>query len=243
MRRRNEPFAGEWALPGGYNAQGETTMEALSRVARTKVGVNIDADLGFVEQLYTFDTTARDPRGHAVSVVYLGCGFGLEDVTGGDNPHEFRPVDELPPLAFDHADIVHYARERLASKMSYSTAVYGLLPSEFTLTQVQAAYEAVRGRQLDKRNFRKKFLSLSVVHETGGVWQEGAHRPAKLYAFNSRTVPSIPAAPRGAYVSTPSNGKPTKLASRTGFDAPSTSESPTANVSATPAATCKPVNP
>ena len=69
MRRRNEPFAGEWALPGGYNAQGETTMEALSRVARTKVGVNIDADLGFVEQLYTFDTTARDPRGHAVSVV------------------------------------------------------------------------------------------------------------------------------------------------------------------------------
>ena len=63
MRRRNEPFAGEWALPGGYNAQGETTMEALSRVARTKVGVNIDADLGFVEQLYTFDTTARDPRG------------------------------------------------------------------------------------------------------------------------------------------------------------------------------------
>ena len=188
MRRRNEPFAGEWALPGGYNAQGETTMEALSRVARTKVGVNIDADLGFVEQLYTFDTTARDPRGHAVSVVYLGCGFGLEDVTGGDNPHEFRPVDELPPLAFDHADIVHYARERLAAKMSYSTAVYGLLPSEFTLTQVQAAYEAVRGRQLDKRNFRKKFLSLSVVHETGGVWQEGAHRPAKLYAFNGRTL-------------------------------------------------------
>ena len=90
MQRRNEPFAGEWALPGGYNAQGETTMEALSRVARTKVGVDIQADLGFVEQLYTFDTTARDPRGHAVSVVYLGCGFGLDDLAEGDNRHEFR---------------------------------------------------------------------------------------------------------------------------------------------------------
>ncbi|MDO4651188.1 NUDIX hydrolase [Corynebacterium durum] len=188
MQRRNEPFAGEWALPGGYNAQGETTMEALSRVARTKVGVDIQADLGFVEQLYTFDTTARDPRGHAVSVVYLGCGFGLNDLAEGDNPHEFRSVDELPPLAFDHGEIVRYARERLASKMSYSTAVYGLLPKEFTLSQVQSAYEAVRGRPMDKRNFRKKLLSLGVIHETGGLWREGAHRPAKLYAFNSRTL-------------------------------------------------------
>ena len=78
-------------------------------------------------------------------------------------------MDELPPLAFDHADIVHYARERLASKMSYSTAVYGLLPSEFTLSQVQSAYEAVRGQPMDKRNFRKKLSKSWRDPRDGGL--------------------------------------------------------------------------
>lgn len=187
LRRRNAPFEGEWALPGGYNSVGETTHEALARVARTKVGLEPAKDLGFLEQLYTFDITARDPRGHAVSVVYLGCGQGF-DLSGGDNAHAFHAVDDLPDLAFDHADIVAYARERLASKMSYSNAVFALLPEEFTLSQLQGAYEAVLGRGVDKRNFRKKFLGLGVLHETGGVWREGAHRPAKLYAFDAREL-------------------------------------------------------
>lgn len=187
LKRAAEPFKGEWALPGGYNAKGETTIEALTRVAQQKVGLDLDSDLGFLEQLYTFDTVARDPRGHAVSVVYLGCGyeFSLRD---GDNVHQFWRVDELPSLAFDHADIIRYARDRLNSKMSYSNAVAGLLPESFTLSHLQTAYEAVRARRLDKRNFRKKFLSLNVIHETGGVWREGAHRPAKLYAFNSKKL-------------------------------------------------------
>lgn len=187
LQRAAEPFAGEWALPGGYNFKGETTIEALTRVAYDKVGLDVAKDLGFLEQLYTFDTVARDPRGHAVSVVYLGCGsnFALHN---GNHQHQFWRVDELPNLAFDHADIIRYARDRLNSKMSYSNAVAGLLPAAFTLSQLQTAYEAVRARRLDKRNFRKKFLSLNTIHETGGVWREGAHRPAKLYAFNSKAL-------------------------------------------------------
>lgn len=191
LKRAAEPFRGEWALPGGYNAAGETTVEALGRVVWDKVGLDLRSDVGFFEQLCTVDTVARDPRGHAVSVVYLGCGFGL-DLPGGSQSHRFWPVDALPELAFDHAEIIAYARQRLVSKMSYSNAVSGLVDSTFTLSQVQAAYEAVWGRELDKRNFRKKFLSLGLIEETGGFWASGAHRPAKLYRFRSSELEILP---------------------------------------------------
>ena len=74
IQRANDPFKGDWALPGGYNPEGETTIESLERVVLQKAGINIQHDLSYIEQLYTFDTVARDPRGHAVSVTYMGCG-------------------------------------------------------------------------------------------------------------------------------------------------------------------------
>lgn len=191
LNRIAQPFQGEWALPGGYNAIGETTTEALGRVVKEKIGLDMASSLGFFEQLVTVDTVARDPRGHAVSVVYIGCGYDF-DFTETSHIHKFWPVDDLPTVAFDHAEIIEYARTRLASKLSYSNAVSGLLAPEFTLTQVQTAYEAVLGRVLDKRNFRKKFLSLGLITETGGLWSEGAHRPAKLYRFNSSSLELLP---------------------------------------------------
>jgi 8-oxo-dGTP diphosphatase len=183
IQRTQEPFKGAWALPGGYNAQGETTREAFARVVQRKAGVSVD-DLNLVEQLYTFDTVARDPRGHAVSVTYLGLGREIfpefSDTT--QNP-QFFPIDHLPELAYDHTAIIEYAHERLRSKITYTNAIYALLPSLFTLSQLQAAYEAVLGRELDKRNFRKKFLSLDLIEETDQMLKEGAHRPARLYKF------------------------------------------------------------
>ncbi len=186
-QRQEEPFKGEWALPGGYNSVGQTTLEALSAVVRRKVGLDLDAQLAYVEQLYTFDTVARDPRGHAVSVTYMGCGRAIE-LTGGSQHAEFFPVDKLPGLAYDHAKIIEYARDRLGAKLTYTNAVSGLLEPKFTLSQLQTAYEAVMGREIDKRNFRKKFLSLGLIHETPDMWREGAHRPAKLYAFNNESL-------------------------------------------------------
>lgn len=184
INRTAPPFQGEWALPGGYNAAGETTTQAVERVMKTKVGMDIGQRLGFFEQLVTVDTVARDPRGHAVSVVYLGCGYNLS-LSGGDCTHALWSVDSLPQVAFDHQEIIAYGRDRLIAKLSYSNAVSGLLGETFTLSQVQTAYEAVLGRFVDKRNFRKKFLRLGLVTETGDMWAEGAHRPAKLYRFNS----------------------------------------------------------
>ncbi|MBC7764791.1 NUDIX hydrolase [Microbacteriaceae bacterium] len=186
-KRAVDPFKGEWALPGGYNATGQTTLEALASVVKRKAGLDVDSQLAYIEQLYTFDTVARDPRGHAVSVTYLGCGRDIE-LLNGEQEATFFAVDRLPRLAYDHEAIIKYARERLIAKLSYTNAVSGLLPQKFTLSRLQSAYEAVVGQLLDKRNFRKKFLNLNLIHETPDLWREGAHRPAKLYAFNSQTL-------------------------------------------------------
>lgn len=191
IERNNEPFKGAYALPGGYNAAGETTHDAMARVLGLKAGVEVE-DLKLIEQLYTFDTVARDPRGHAVSVTYMGLGKDIvPEASKTTQSPQFFPVTSLPKLAYDHADIIKYAHERLQSKLSYTNAVYALLEPLFTLSQLQAAYEAILCRPLDKRNFRKKFLSLGLIRETNEFHQDGAHRPARLYRFNSQELESL----------------------------------------------------
>jgi len=185
IQRGADPFKDWWALPGGYCAAGETTQGAMARILERKGGITIK-QLQHIEQLYTFDTVARDPRGHAVSVSYMGIGLDLAPQQGShtQQPH-FFPLSALPDLAYDHKDIIEYARTRLAAKLSYTNVIFALLPPTFTLTQVQAAYEAVLGRELDKRNFRKKFLSFDLIQETDEMLREGPHRPARLFRFKT----------------------------------------------------------
>ncbi len=183
IQRTTEPFKGAYALPGGYCAAGETTEEAMTRILHAKSGVDVQG-LALIEQLYTFDTVARDPRGHAVSVTYMGLGKDIEPEPSATTQRPgFYPITELPELAYDHERIVRYAHERLQSKLTYTNAIFSLLPKRFSLSQLQSAYEAVLCRELDKRNFRKKFLSLDLIMQTDEMLQEGAHRPARLYQF------------------------------------------------------------
>lgn len=189
IERARDPFKGMWALPGGYNPVGETTHQAMARILKTKAGVE-KTSLGYEEQLYTFDTVARDPRGHCISVTYLGLGTNLTPKAGRKTEHpQFFPVNNLPAnLAYDHGDIIQYAHKRLKSKVISTNVIYGLLPKLFTLSHLQSAYEAVLCTPLDKRNFRKKFLSLNLVRETNEYHIEGAHRPARLYRFNKQSL-------------------------------------------------------
>jgi 8-oxo-dGTP diphosphatase len=191
IQRAQEPFKDVWALPGGYNPEGEITHQAFRRVLLTKAGIDESA-LGLVEQLYTFDTQARDPRGHAVSVTYMGLGRDLEphETATTQNP-QFFPVDNLPDLAYDHGDIIKYAHERLGGKITHTTAISKLLPEHFTFAQLQAAYEIIFERQLDKRNFRKKFLSFDVIAATDEFTRLAAHRPAQLFVFVSQDLQSL----------------------------------------------------
>ncbi len=187
-KREEDPFKDMWALPGGINAKGETTYDAMQFVLEAKTGIKV-SQLGFIEQLYTFDTVTRDPHGHAVSVTYMGLGRALTPRATPIKRHtQFFTFKDVPQLGFDHNKIIEYAQQRLVAKLSYTNAVFALLPSLFTLSQLQIAYEAVLGRELDKRNFRKKYLGFDLVKETSEYHMEGAHRPARLYKFNKSNL-------------------------------------------------------
>jgi 8-oxo-dGTP diphosphatase len=188
MRRPAEPFKGALALPGGYNSAGETTLEALARIIREKVGIDM-THLSYKEQLYTFETVARDPRGHAVSVTYMGCTLNRGEPL--INEATFFPLSNLPIIAFDHINIIHYAHRRLISKLMYTNAAYAFLKATFTLTELQLVYETILGYALDKRNFRKKFIGLDLITETNELRRDGAHRPAKLYRFKSSEIEEL----------------------------------------------------
>lgn len=189
VERQSEPYKGMRALPGGYNPIEQTTKEVMEQSLLTKTGVVL-SKLRVVEQLYTFDTPKRDPRGHAISVTYMGLTRNLTPLAGGTTEYPlFFPVDDLPDnLAYDHKKIIEYALSRLQGKLYYTNIVFALIPKLFTLSQLQKAYEVILGRDFDKRNFRKKYLSLGLIQPTNEMIREGAHRPARLYKFNKQSL-------------------------------------------------------
>ena len=185
IKRANKPHAGEWALPGGFLRAPETTAQAAGRVLETKAGVR----QVYTEQLYTFDDPKRDPRGQVLSVTYYAL-VPRPKLEMRPSPDTQEPTlfaaDNVPAVAFDHGHILSYARQRLQAKIEYTNVVFSLLPARFTLSQLQQTYEAILGRTLDKRNFRKKFLSLGLIKATGAKLAGERHRPAELYEFVSR---------------------------------------------------------
>jgi 8-oxo-dGTP diphosphatase len=191
IQRTQDPFKGAWALPGAYCAAGETTKEAMHRMLKAKAGVEADR-LGLIEQLHTFDTVARDPRGHAVSVAYMGLGrdIAITKDSGLQNP-QFFPLSSLPGLAYDHAEIIALATQRLQAKLSYTNVAFALMTPTFTLSQLQTAYEAIVQHAVDKRNFRKKIISLGILKDTGKMDDKRPYRPARLYEFAHKELRSL----------------------------------------------------
>ena len=185
IERGVEPFLGHWALPGGVMLEKESPEEAARRELEEETGV----DNSFLEQLYTFGDIGRDPRGRVVSVAYYAL-VKLKDerthATTDARQAKWFPVAEVPKLAFDHAKILELARERLRGKVRYQPIGFELLPTQFTLTELQRLYEIVLERPLDKRNFRKKLLAMDLLQDTGAVQQGVAHRAARLYSFDRR---------------------------------------------------------
>ena len=183
IERALEPFRGKWALPGGFVEMDETLDEAAARELMEETALR---DV-FLEQLYTFSTVDRDPRERVVSVAYYALiplrKQGIHASTDARRAAWFC-VSELPSLAFDHADIVATAVTRLRGKVRYQPIGFELLPERFTLSQLQHLYEAILERPLDKRNFRKKILSMDVLVETDEIEQDVAHRAARLYRFD-----------------------------------------------------------
>lgn len=185
IQRALPPFAGQWALPGGFVRLEETLEEAARRELEEETGLrNI-----FLEQLYTFGAVDRDPRERVVSVAHFAL-VNLRDhsvhaATDARDAAWFG-VHDVPSLAFDHSEVLQVALERLRGKVRYQPIGFELLPKKFTLSQLQRLYELVLERELDKRNFRKRVLAMDLLVELDEVEQDVAHRAARLYRFDER---------------------------------------------------------
>jgi 8-oxo-dGTP diphosphatase len=187
VRRDLEPFAGRWALPGGFVHVDETVDDAARRELAEETGIAVGRV--FLEQLYTFGALERDPRERVVSVAYYAL-VNLADhrVKAATDAREaaWFAVHDLPKLAFDHEEITAMALDRLRGKVRYRPLGFELLPPKFTLTMLQRLYEKILERELDKRNFRKKVLSMGLLEELDEVEQDVAHRAARLYRFDKK---------------------------------------------------------
>lgn len=179
VQRSGAPFSGYWSLPGGMVPIDEALDDCASRMLREKTGVHGV----YLEQLYSFGRPERDPRGRVVSVSYYALvpPARLPSLPSESQRLAWRPVDELPELAFDHSDIIAMAHRRLAAKLEYSTIALQFMGERFTLSELQSVYETILGEQLDKRNFRKRVRNLPCIEDTGERFRAGKHRPARLF--------------------------------------------------------------
>jgi len=183
IERDLKPFAGRWALPGGFVRVDEALEDAARRELEEETGLT---DI-FLEQLYTFGEIERDPRERVVTVAY----FALVNLEGhrvaassDARSAAWFATNDLPQLAFDHNRILDTALDRLRGKLRYQPVGFELLPAKFPLRRLQHLYEVVLDRKLDKRNFRKKILSLDILVELNEIEKDVAHRAAKLYRFD-----------------------------------------------------------
>jgi 8-oxo-dGTP diphosphatase len=194
VRRRDPPCQGMWALPGGFVRVGDSgdQGEDLETAARRELQEETGAKVSYLEQLFTFGAPGRDPRGRVISVAYMALVRPSDHVIAGGSDAALAgwvPAATVlswrDQLAFDHAEIVRMAMTRLQSKVRYAPIGFNLLPPTFTLGELQALYEAVLLRPLDKRNFRRRVLSMNILAEAGRQ-ANVPHRAAALYLFDRR---------------------------------------------------------
>jgi len=181
-QREEEPFLGKYALPGRFVRYDEPIETTAKLALQLKGGIN--PDMVFFEQLYAFGQDLnRDTRIRTISLVYYAL-LNIEQLNkSGKNKFQWFSTYKLPQLAFDHKQIIDYALVNLREKIAHSAFAFQLMPQEFTLTQLQNAYETILDQKLDKRNFRKKILELHLLKDIKKQKSEGAHRPAALYSF------------------------------------------------------------
>jgi ADP-ribose pyrophosphatase YjhB (NUDIX family) len=186
VKIKHGPFRGRWAFPGGLVGIGE----ALDAAARRELHEKTPVRGVYLEQLFTFGDPARNPAAHVVSTAYFALLPASAPLSRPGSKYAdavWIDVTRLPPLAYDHNRVAAVALERLRAKIDYTNVVYGLLPREFTLGELQRIYEVIRARALDRRNFRRKILDSGLLQSVQRM-RRGAHRPAALYRFRDRRL-------------------------------------------------------
>jgi 8-oxo-dGTP diphosphatase len=190
IERAGPPFQGCWALPGGFVELEESLEAAALRELQEETGI----EQVFLEQLYTFGTVDRDPRERVVSVAYYALvNLSEHPVAAASDASraEWFSVNHLPVLAFDHDKVLEMALNRLKIKVRYEPIGFELLPTKFTLTELQSLYEMILGMSLDKRNFRKRILNMDLLVALDEMQTEVSHRAARLYQFDEQKYQAL----------------------------------------------------
>jgi len=182
-RKKEDPYKGYWQLPNELLNKNETLDQKITEILKQKIGI----DSIYKEQSYTFSDIKRNPNERVIATSYIGIidsktiELKKEDLKNNDT--EWFSISEIPKMAFDHKIIIENAIEKLRTRLVNSNVLKNLFPSDFTLPELQNVYENILNKKLDRRNFRKKFIALNIIEDTGYKNEGASGRPAKLYKF------------------------------------------------------------
>lgn len=189
-RKKTEPYKGYWILPGNIVDKEKTLEETIEEFVSEKIGLsNLD-----YEQCDTFSAIDRNPSKRVIGVSFISIidfrTIALQQATT-DESKEWFEIDNLPKIGYDHLAVIQSAIDALKRKIRRSSALKKIFPSDFTLPEIQKMYEQVLGHDLDRRNFRKKFVKADLIEETGDKAPGANGRPAKLYQFKEEIEDKI----------------------------------------------------
>ncbi len=182
FKRLIEPAKGRWSLTGGFVDENESLDDAASRILRSLTGL----ESVYMKQSFAYGDINRDPGARVISVAYFAL-ITIRDIDRGlaeQNGVNWRSISRLPDLIFNHPAMVKRALRDLQDQVKIKPVGFELLPEKFTLVQLQDLYEAIYQRTVDKRNFRKKILSMGILEKLDEKEKETSKRGAYYYKFN-----------------------------------------------------------
>ena len=182
VKRSFEPAKGKWSLEGGFVEESESLDEAAHRILRNLTGL----DIIYLKQSYSYGEINRDPGARVISVAYFAL-IPIMDINkelAEQNGAQWRSIARLPDLIFDHSEMVKKSLTDLQNQIKIKPIGFELLPEKFTLVQLQDLYEAIYQKKVDKRNFRKKILSMEILEKLDEKERETSKKGAFYYKFN-----------------------------------------------------------
>lgn len=186
IKRKNDPYKDMWALVGGALYNNEDLEAGIKREISEKTGIQ-DIDIYFSR---VFGKVDRSPVMRMLAISYIGVidskKISILKETFKTSNSDWFPIDKIPPLAYDHNEILKSALETLKSQITCTNILKTFFPNGFTIPEIQKTYETILEKEFDRRNFRKKLLSLDLIIDTNKLITFEGTKPAKLYKFKEK---------------------------------------------------------